>query len=203
MLWASRSSPPETGPAALPGLAEASAPVMTLDEIYRQQFAFVWRSVRRLGVDEASLDDVVQDVFLVVHRKLDTFEGRASLRTWLFRITLRVVSDHRRSLRRRGGESRRSEVTDPDTVADGTRPGPHDELSQAQDVRLLHQLLDELDDGRRTVFILAELEEMTAPEIAEATGENINTVYWRLRTARIDFEKALARHQARQSRRQP
>jgi hypothetical protein len=71
------------------------------DEIYRDHFAFVWRSARRLGVDASSLDDVVQEVFVIAHRRLPSFEGRSSVSTWLFGITLRVARDHRRSRARR------------------------------------------------------------------------------------------------------
>ncbi|MGE3634951.1 MAG: RNA polymerase sigma factor, partial [Sandaracinaceae bacterium] len=81
------------------------APSVRLEEIYDACFDFVWRSARRMGVAEAHADDVVQEVFLVAHRRLADFEGRSSVRTWLFGILLRVVSDHRRTLRRKGGLS--------------------------------------------------------------------------------------------------
>src|SRR5262245_51753387 len=77
---------------------------LTLAEVYETQFDFVWRSARRLGVASLHVDDVVQEVFLVVFRRLAEFEGRSSLKTWLFGITRRVVRDHRRSARRKPAE---------------------------------------------------------------------------------------------------
>lgn len=175
--------------------ATATATV-SFEAVYRGHFAFVWRSAKRLGVGDASVDDAVQEVFVVVHRRLAEFEGRSSLRTWLFGITLRVVRDHRRSARRRDP----GPPVDPDTLcANGNGPAESAEKSEA--VRLLHALLDELDDDRREVFVMAELEQMTMPEISEALAVNVNTAYARLRTARQEFEQALARHRARDSRR--
>lgn len=180
------ADPPVAG-AALP----APRAVIELEDVYRTFFPFVWRSAKRLGVRDASLDDVVQEVFVVVHRRLATFEGRSSLKTWLFGITLRVVRDHRRSVRRKDPGCE----IDPDTLA---RPGgPADDMEKAEAVRLLHTLLDQLDDERREVFVMADLEQMAMPEIAEALGINVNTGYARLRAARQDFEQALARHRAR------
>ena len=168
------------------------AGTLTFEDVYHAHFPFVWRSAKRLGVGDASLDDAVQEVFVVVHRRLADFEGRSSLRTWLFGITLRVVRDHRRSVRRRDPGS----VVDPDTLR-ATGGGPAENAEKAEAVRLLHALLDELDDERREVFVMAELEQMAMPEIAEALGINVNTAYARLRTARLEFEQALARHRAR------
>jgi len=169
----------------------ASRPALAFDEVYRSEFPFVWRSARRLGVRDGSLDDVVQEVFVVVHRRLADFEGRSSLRTWLFGITLRVVRDHRRGVARRDpGTS-----VDPDTIS--AAGGPGDDAEKAQAVRTLHALLDEMHDERREVFVMAELEQMTMPEIADALGINLNTAYGRLRIARQDFEQGLARHRAR------
>jgi RNA polymerase sigma-70 factor, ECF subfamily len=166
---------------------------LTFDDVYREFFSFVWRSVKRLGVRDASLDDVVQEVFVIVHRRLAGFEGRSSLRTWLFGIALRVARDHRRSVARKnpGGE-----LIDPDTLR-STMSGPSEATEKAEAVRLLYTILDELDDERREVFVMAELEQITMPEIAQALGLNINTTYARLRAARISFEQALARHRAR------
>jgi RNA polymerase sigma-70 factor, ECF subfamily len=162
------------------------------EDVYRAEFGFVWRSAKRLGLRDAALDDAVQEVFVVVHRRLAEFEGRSSLRTWLFGITLRVVRDHRRSARRRDP----GPPVDPDSLR-ATGSGPAESLEKAEAVRLLHALLDELDDERREVFVMAELEQMPMPEIAEALGINVNTAYARLRSGRQEFEQALARHRAR------
>ncbi len=176
--------------------AEACAP-LDFGEVYDACFAFVWRSVRRLGVSEAAIDDVVQEIFLVVHRRLCDFESRSSLKTWIFGIALRVVRDHRRTLRRkRLDASARADGLDLDDIA-AANDGPHELLAKAEAVRTLHQLLDELDDDKREVFVLAELEQMTAPDIAEALGQNVNTVYSRLRAARQAFEQAVLRMRAR------
>jgi RNA polymerase sigma-70 factor (ECF subfamily) len=170
----------------------------TFDAVYDEHFAFVWRSARRLGVSEAAVDDVVQEIFLVVHRRLDDFEARSSLKTWLFGIALRVVRDHRRSLRRKAPHSLRPEApVDPDALRATAATGPHEAAARAEAVRVLHELLDALDDDKREVFVLAELEQMSAPEIADALGTNVNTVYSRLRVARQAFDEALARHHAR------
>ena len=160
-------------------------------------FAFVWRAAKRLGVSDGSLDDVVQEVFVIVHRRLAEFEGRSSLKTWLFGITLRVARDHRRAAKRRPAEG----SVDPDALR-CTSDGPAENAEKAEAVRILHALLDELDDERREVFVMAELEQMTMPEIAEALGINLNTAYARLRIARQEFERALVRHRARDGWRQ-
>ncbi len=165
---------------------------LDLDEIYREHFAFVWRSARRLGVRDASVDDVVQEVFVIVHRRLADFEGRSSIRTWLFGITLRVARDHNRSVARKSPDG----SVDPDTLR-ATAPGPGETMEKAEAVRLLYALLDELDDERREVFVMAELEQMSMPDIATTLGINVNTAYARLRVARQLFEAALARHRAR------
>jgi RNA polymerase sigma-70 factor (ECF subfamily) len=165
---------------------------LVFDEVYREHFAFVWRAAKRLGVTDGSLDDVVQEVFVVVHRRLGDFEGRSSLKTWLFGIALRVVRDHRRALRRRPIEPE----VDPDALQSSAN-GPAENAEKAEAVRVLHALLDQLADERREVFVMADLEQMTMPEIAEALGINVNTAYARLRLARQEFEQALARHRAR------
>jgi RNA polymerase sigma-70 factor (ECF subfamily) len=160
----------------------------SFEAIYEEHFEFVWRSMRRLGIAADSIDDAVQDVFLVVHRRLEDFEARASVKTWLFGIALRVAHDYHRRSRRKGGH----EPLDP-SVADGA-PGPHEELAKLEAVRELDRILSSFDEEKRAVFILAEIEQMTAPEMAEALGINVNTVYSRLRAARREFEAALARH---------
>ena len=168
----------------------------SFDEVYESHLAFVWRSVRRLGVPEGMVDDIVQDVFVIAFRRLPEFEGISSVRTWLFSILRRVVRDRKRTHVRTHPPS----AIPIDQVMDSSS-SPHDSLEKREAVRLVYQLLANLSDDKREVFILADLEEMTAPEIAEATGTNVNTVYARLRSAREDFKLALARWRARHTRR--
>jgi RNA polymerase sigma-70 factor (ECF subfamily) len=161
--------------------------------LYDEYVDFVWRSARRLGVDDDAADDVVQQVFVVVHRRLSEFEGRASIKSWLFAILLRVVQDHRRSLRRKSPH-RGGEALDPDALPAATAASdPYEALSRTEASRLINQLLECLDKDRRAVFVMAELEQMTPAEIAEALEVDAKVVYARLRAARADFEQAAAR----------
>jgi RNA polymerase sigma-70 factor, ECF subfamily len=173
----------------------------TFAEVYDATFAFVWRSARRLGTPVLTVDDVVQETFVIVHRRLGEFEGRSSLRTWLFGILRNVVRAHRRSLL-----AKNLHAIHPESAADlealrDAAPGPHEIVAQAEAVRLVDQLLEALDEEKREVFVLAELEQMTAPEIAAALAIPVNTVYSRLRIARHEFAAAAARHRARDERR--
>jgi len=165
--------------------------------IYDGYADFVWRSVRRLGVDADAAEDVFQEIFVVVHRRLGDFEGRSSIRTWLFGITLRVVRNHKRSLGRKrheGGEQAEIAI-DRSPARRGDEPEARTERAEA--VKLLHEVLDTLDDDKREIFVMAELEQMTGAAIAEATGLNQSTVYARLRAARDQFNQAVTRLAAR------
>ena len=168
----------------MPPNPAAAAPSPALVAVYREHFQFVWRSARRLAAQPAALDDVVQDVFLIVARRLPEFRGEASIRTWLFAITMRVVQVHRRSVSR---HLRRVEAF-AEAHADG---GGTDPYARSDAAEALLKLLDQLDDDRRAVFVLAELEGMTAQEIAVGLGLNVNTVYSRLRAARLQLERSL------------
>jgi RNA polymerase sigma-70 factor, ECF subfamily len=161
------------------------------DDVYRDYFAFVWRSAKRLGIYDAALDDVVQEVFVIVHRRLQSFEGRSLLRTWLFGITVRVARHHKRGAARKSLES----SVEPDSLHTAAR-GPGESLETSEAVRLIYAILDELDDDRREVFVLAEFEQLPMSEIAVTLGINVNTGYSRLRAARHAFECVLARHRA-------
>lgn len=173
-------------------ISTAQVPALSFDAIYEQHFAFVWRTVRRLGVADRNVDDAVQDVFIVVHRRMSEFEGRSTLKTWLFGIARRVAHDHRRRAMRKENDREL-----PDVVADDHAPSPRDVAETAEAVRVLHDLLAALPEDQCEVFVLAELEQMTAPEIAEAIEAKVNTVYSRLRLARAAFNKAVARRNAR------
>lgn len=174
----------------------AMAPTPTFSEIYEASFDFVWRSARRLGVLPAHVDDVVQEVFMVVHRRLPEFEGRSSLHTWLFGITRRVVGAYHRTARRKPAEP----LGERELAAPGA--DPEERCAALEGQALLHAVLGELSLERREVFVLAELEQMSGPEIARALDLNLNTMHSRLRAARRDFEQALARRTAR-ARRSP
>lgn len=165
--------------------------------VYEELFPFVWRLARRLGVQEASLDDVCQEVFVVVHNRLHDFEGRSSIKTWVYGIANNVVLTHRRSTRRK--DVHRAEV-DPESVIDRAA-GPLDAASSAQAARIAHALLSQLSDEKRTMLVLVELEEMSVPEAAEAVQTNLNTAYGRLRAARAEFAAAVARFHAKERRR--
>ena len=178
--------------------ARERAGVPSFDEVYDAHVDFLWRSARALGVPPASIDDVLQDVFVVVHRRLPEFEGRAAIRTWLARILVRVIQEHRRRFRRK-----QDHAALPDDVVDATSAGPHEEVARAQAVRLLGEILSALSDEQRTVFVLAEIEQMPVPEIATALEINVNTVYSRLRLARREYERHLARLRAKDEWRQP
>jgi RNA polymerase sigma-70 factor (ECF subfamily) len=185
-----------------PESRDAPAADASFESLYDEHFAFVWRSLRRLGVEVTSLDDAVQDVFVVVHRRLDTFEKRSSARTWLFGIVLRVARTHRRSAQRKRGHGLvQEEAAATEGVAD-TAPDPFESAARAEAVRLLYTILDELDDDKREVLVLADLEQVSVPEIAELLDANVNTVHSRLRAARTQVAEALTRHRARDAWRQ-
>lgn len=165
----------------------------SLAEIYDTHFDFVWRNVRRLGVPADSADDATQDVFVVVQRRISDFDGRAPLRAWLFGILIRVASAHRRALRRAQTHCVPLEPELHQELMGAPQPMPMEQIERAQRAQLLEQLLDELDEDKRTVLILFELEEWTLREIAELCGSNVNTIYSRVRAAKRDFERAYLR----------
>lgn len=182
---------------AAPRDADDARSRQDFDVLYDRYFEFVWSNVRRLGVPIAYVDDVTQEVFLVVHRRLGELESCASLRAWIFGVLARLAREHRRRIARKSTLARCVEPPiDPD-VTESHGAASDELLARAQATRLLHELLESLDDDKREVFVLAELEQMTAPEIALATGANLNTIYARLRAARREIEQSAARLRAR------
>jgi RNA polymerase sigma-70 factor (ECF subfamily) len=177
------------------GERETASVPATWEALYEQHFDFVWRSLRRLGVPASVLDDAAQEVFLVAFRRMSDFEGRSTLKTWLFGIAWNVARHAARA------EKRREEPLSDD--APSGLSNQEEAASRAEAVRTLYEVLNELEPEKRAVFVMAELEEMTAPEIVEITGVPLNTVYSRLRGARTDFDTALRRRRARDEWRRP
>jgi RNA polymerase sigma-70 factor (ECF subfamily) len=191
--------PIETAPAAAPPqpVGASEEPRLTFVQVYETHFPFVWRSALRLGTPEANVADIVQDTFVVAYRRLPEFESRSSMRTWLFAIVLNVVRAHRRMLLAKQPHVLKGDpVADIESVADRS-DGPDERAEKAEAARFVNAVLESLDDDKRAVFVLAELEQMSAPEIAAALGIPLNTVYSRLRLARQEFGDAAARLRAR------
>lgn len=164
---------------------EPKAP--TFPEVYRTHFPFVWRTLGRLGVREADLLDVTQNVFLVVHRQLAGFEGRSKLTTWLFSICRRVARDYLRSapIRREVLVDVRNLLSLPAASTDSPlRRLDSDELG-----RMLEAILDRLPEKLRVVFVLFEMEEMSGEDIAHLLEIPVGTVRSRLRLAREAFRR--------------
>ncbi len=181
----------------MPRLALAgSTGVNDWSVFYDEHFDFVWRSLRRLGVPEASLDDAAQEVFLVAFRRGNEFEGRSSVRTWLFGIAWNRARELLRGARRRPEEPL------PDVLPAAPRADQEQTAIEREALRFAYRVLDELAPERRAVLVMVDVEEMTGVEIAEILGVPVNTVYSRIRLARRDFEAALKRCRAREPRRQ-
>jgi RNA polymerase sigma-70 factor (ECF subfamily) len=185
--------PPEP---AGPSPASAMSEVPSFEQIYERYFDFAWASARRLGVRDAAMDDVVQEIFIVIHAKIHTLQKPQSLRSWIYGIVRRTVSDHHRARRTR--EASGVGLAVHHELEQLLPRTPLDLTEQSDQVKLLWSLLEELDLAKREVFILAELEEMTVPEVAEALEIPLNTAYSRLRAARQAFEASLARRSLRE-----
>lgn len=172
---------------------DRSSSALNLPALYLEYFDLVWRNLRRLGVPSSSLDDAVQDVFLVVHRRQDEFLGQSSTKTWILGIVLRVAHDHRRSQRR---HSARVAKYAEQTIQQEDVPCPSDHVEMREAADLVRSILERFDEQERNVFVLVELEEMSLREAAEATGLSLSTCQRRLVAARRAFDTALALHRA-------
>ncbi len=165
-------------------------------EVYEKNAEFLYRTLFRMGIPEPDLPDALQEVLLVVHRRLDTYDGSCRLSTWLFGICLRVASTLRRTRRRR-----REEFMGPETqlgpLVDHRNP---EELAVARDARRrLETALDALDPEKRAILTLFEIDGIGCAAIAELLGVPKGTVFSRLAAARQAFQASLARQNARDS----
>jgi RNA polymerase sigma-70 factor (ECF subfamily) len=180
-----------TVPASPTARAEdAEARTRAFRALYDGQLDFVWRNLRRLGVADAEVEDRAQEVFVVAHRRFGEFEDRGrGPRAWLFQIVLRVASDARRHRRRHPEFPDGGDAVERVSV----EPPQADAMARRDALARLDAALSVLDLDRRAVLVLHEIEEMTAPEIAQVLCIPLNTVYSRLRVAREKLEGALAR----------
>jgi RNA polymerase sigma-70 factor (ECF subfamily) len=173
-------------PIALPRTAAVSLVTerpVGFDDVYEAEFAFVYRVVSRLA-GSSHVEDLVQEVFEVVHRRLPEFRGEARLSTWLFRIAYRTVGAQ---VRRERLRRRVRELFGRETELDGADVAVAEELDRARRVR---SALERLSFDKRSALVLFEVEGCSAQEIAEAAGVPIGTIYRRLHEARREFRAA-------------
>lgn len=178
-----------SGPANHP---EPAGPENRVQQIYAEHVTMVWRGLRRLGVQEASIEDAVQDVFLVAHRRLGDFQGRSSIKTWLYGIMLRVAKDHRRAQARQAHKVER--LAQLLSVSSEGASTPIGEAERREANQALHAILAELDEDEREVLILVDIEELPVREAAAVLNLHVRTCQRRLQAAHAAFEKQLARH---------
>jgi RNA polymerase sigma-70 factor (ECF subfamily) len=164
---------------------------LSVTQVHERHGEFVWRTLHRMGVRPPHVEDVYQEVFLVVHRRLRTFTGQSAITTWLFEICFKVAAGYRRK-----AHFRREELV-PDWSAmeslSSPAPSPERQLVATRQAKQLERILDALPLEYRVVFVMFELEGLSSEEIAESLGAPIGTVYSRLYRARKRFARALAR----------
>jgi RNA polymerase sigma-70 factor, ECF subfamily len=178
-------------PAVISCLPANEVSVPSVTEIFREHGAFVWRLLRRLGVPSADLDDLTQEVFLIVHRSLPSYEEQGRLKGWLYRICVRTANQHRR-------KRLPSVSLDVDPLIHGVEANPEEAVQQSQARATFERLLSLLDEDRRTVFVLYEVEELPMAEVAKAIGCPLQTAYSRLHAARSLLADAMRRQEASQ-----
>lgn len=180
-------------PDAIPSIRESASEDtgLTVTQVHERHGDFVWRTLYRMGVRPPHVEDVYQEVFLVVHRRLSSFSGQCALTTWLYEICFRVAAGYRRK-----AYFKREELVGDWTAMDAVSspaPSPEGTLVTARRAKQLERILDTLPLEYRVVFVMFEVEGMTTEAIAESLGAPLGTVYSRLYRARKRFARAVAR----------
>jgi RNA polymerase sigma-70 factor (ECF subfamily) len=164
--------------------------------IYAAHKGFVWLTLQRMGIRGSDLEDVFQDVFMIVHRRLHTYRPDAKLTAWLYGICLRSVASHRRrGFRRR----ERADGLQADSAAPGAEGwhaqtgAPDQRLRAREREAALNALLDTLDPEHRVVVVMFEVEDLSCAEIAGQIGVPVGTVHSRLHAARRKLAQAAQR----------
>jgi RNA polymerase sigma-70 factor (ECF subfamily) len=177
---------------AVPGAtsgAQLAARSFDFESVYEDHFVEVARWVRALGANDGDIEDLTQEVFIIVRRKLDSFDGR-NLRGFLYRIAQRTVRDHRRSAWFRNLIRGQSPV-EPKTLASRSPTGLQI-LEQAERRRAVEEILARMSEKRRSTFVLFEIEGYSGEEIAQIQSLPVRTVWTRLHHARKDFLRMVA-----------
>ena len=164
---------------------DAAPSAVDVEELYRAHERTVMRWAARLGGPDIDVEDVVQEVFLIAKRRLRTFSGPGSIKTWLFRTTEKIVQAARRKRRLRNWLSRSTEPAASGTAMAG--PTPADALEREQEIRQVYQVLDRLPERQRKVLVLFELEGLSTQVIAELVGARVGTIRVWLFRARARF----------------
>jgi RNA polymerase sigma-70 factor (ECF subfamily) len=165
--------------------SEARQPRLSLEEIYRDHFDYVFRQAARLGGPGFDAEDAAQEVFLVAARKLDSFDGAAQITTWLYAITFNIVRSQRRNARVR-------RIFALSASEDETAVRSLDRAEVLDAHRIAYEILDALGEKKREAFILAEFEGLSCDEIARRVGAKTETIWSRLHYARKEFSERLA-----------
>lgn len=158
------------------------------ERLFQEHAGFVWRVLRRLGVQDGELEDAVQEVFIVVVSKLAEYDERGAVRAWLFTIARQVASHFRRARMRLANKEQALRVSAAATSASD----PHASIEASS---LVHKFLAKLEPEQAMVFYLSDVEGMSAPEISVALQLNLTTVQGRLRLARKHFEARVRTYQ--------
>lgn len=164
-------------------IAPAGEPSLEFGALYAEYFDFVWRNLRRLGVPESGMRDAAQEVFMVIYRRLDEFVPRGTLRSWIYSILRRVALAQKRQHRRFANV----ETGVIEGLVDGNGRDPESDAAHGQALSRMLTLLDGLDDDKRDALVIVDIEGMTVPEACVALDVNPNTLYSRLRAARLEM----------------
>lgn len=163
----------------------APATPLTVADVYRAHADFVWRVVQRLGVPPHEAEDVVHEVFLIVHRRLSEFDGRGAITSWLYAIGRGVAANYRRGHLR---AARRIDQVEPPPPP----RSPEEDAAQREAACAIEAFLAALDPETREVFALTDIEGLTCPEVARALDLELHRVHARLKTARRRFNAFVA-----------
>jgi RNA polymerase sigma-70 factor (ECF subfamily) len=166
--------------------AGGAQPTVDFDEVYRAQFGYVWRTLRRLGVPESDVEDLAHDVFVVVSRRLGEYEPHRPFKPWLFGIAFRLASESRRRVQRR--EIPQAAIEAPDVA-----PSAFDLLEAEERRQLVLESLQALDIDQRAAVILVDIDGESPTDVATALGVPLPTVYSRLRLGRARFAATVRR----------